>query len=157
MQEPGASYLSFRPKLIDYGITLTQATIPEGGSYLNVASRRMLLEPSVAGAVAKTFAESAQQPVITYLANTIAVGRKETPYSTITAIDFVAESPMGPFKATDGATIAALEDDEIVLNSWAAEDLTASTFERVRYVEIPRAENAAADLQVNLALDAAAP
>jgi ribonuclease HI len=40
---------------------------------------------------------------------------------------------------------------------WLEARRAAGAFERVRYVEIPRAENAAADLQVNLALDAAAP
>jgi probable phosphoglycerate mutase len=40
---------------------------------------------------------------------------------------------------------------------WLEARRVASGFERVRFVEIPRAENAAADLQVNLALDAAGP
>jgi ribonuclease HI len=39
---------------------------------------------------------------------------------------------------------------------WVEARRLASAFERVRFVEIPRTENAAADLQVNLALDAAA-
>ncbi|HEX2378442.1 MAG TPA: reverse transcriptase-like protein [Gaiellales bacterium] len=39
---------------------------------------------------------------------------------------------------------------------WIEARRVATAFERVRFVEIPRAENAAADLQVNLALDAAA-
>jgi probable phosphoglycerate mutase len=40
---------------------------------------------------------------------------------------------------------------------WLEARRVAAEFERVRFVEIPRAENAAADLQVNLALDAAGP
>ena len=40
---------------------------------------------------------------------------------------------------------------------WLEARRAAGAFVRVRYVEIPRGENAAADLQVNLALDAAAP
>jgi len=39
---------------------------------------------------------------------------------------------------------------------WMEARRVATAFERVRFVEIPRAENAAADFQVNLALDAAA-
>jgi ribonuclease HI len=39
---------------------------------------------------------------------------------------------------------------------WIEARRLVSAFERVRFVEIPRAENAAADLQVNLALDATA-
>jgi ribonuclease HI len=40
---------------------------------------------------------------------------------------------------------------------WLEARRAAGAFDDIRYVEIPRAENAAADLQVNLALDAAAP
>ena len=40
---------------------------------------------------------------------------------------------------------------------WLEARRVAAGFERVRYVEIPRAENGEADLQVNLALDAATP
>jgi ribonuclease HI len=40
---------------------------------------------------------------------------------------------------------------------WIEARRVASAFDSVRFVEVPRAENAAADLQVNLALDAAAP
>jgi ribonuclease H / adenosylcobalamin/alpha-ribazole phosphatase len=40
---------------------------------------------------------------------------------------------------------------------WLEARRVAAAFERVRFVEIPRSENAAADLQVNLALDAAGP
>jgi len=40
---------------------------------------------------------------------------------------------------------------------WLEARRVAAAFDRVRFVEIPRAENAAADLQVNLALDAAGP
>ena len=39
---------------------------------------------------------------------------------------------------------------------WIEARRVASAFDRVGFVEIPRAENAAADLQVNLALDASA-
>jgi ABC-type antimicrobial peptide transport system permease subunit len=41
-------------------------------------------------------------------------------------MDFAAEPPLGPFKSVSGETIAPLADDEIVLNSWAAEDLDAN-------------------------------
>ncbi len=51
------------------------------------------------------------RPVLTYLANTIAANGRETPYSMVAGID---ASPILP---TD------LEDGEIVLNSWEAEDL----------------------------------
>jgi ABC-type lipoprotein release transport system permease subunit len=113
-----------RPKLADYGIQIE----PHKLGYVQCTSNRMLLDPPVVAGAEKAFAADRPQALFTYLANTIAsepvIGEKrEIPYSTITAIDFVAEPPMGPFKSPDGQTIAKLKDDEIVLNSWAAEDL----------------------------------
>jgi putative ABC transport system permease protein len=65
------------------------------------------------------------QPAFTYLANTIAAGKQKIPYSTITAIDFSDQPPLGPFLSTDGKPIAPLKDDQIALNSWAADELNA--------------------------------
>jgi len=122
----------FHPQLGDYGLSLASVEIPGGaGTYLNVASKRMLLEPSVATAVAKTFPDAMRQPALTYLANTIAVKDKETPYSTITAIDLVGDSPLGPVLDLAGQPIAKLADDEIVLIDWAAEDLEAKPGDEV--------------------------
>ena len=61
--------------------------------------------------------------MFTYLANTIAGGGREIPYSTITAIDFTPQPPLGPFTMPEGQVIAPLADDEIALNTWAADDL----------------------------------
>jgi ABC-type lipoprotein release transport system permease subunit len=72
------------------------------------------------------------QPALTYLANVIAVGDREIPYSTVTATDFSAKEPLGPMLRTDGARLGPLADNQIVLNSWAAEDLQASVGDLVR-------------------------
>ncbi len=108
-----------RPTLADYGI---QIELHERG-YVQVTSNRMLLDPAAVTAVQKAFAAEHLQSVFTYLANAIAGGGHEIPYSTITAIDFTSEPPLGPFTTPDGKTIEPLTDDEIVLNTWAAEDL----------------------------------
>lgn len=50
------------------------------------------------------------QPVLTYLANSIRAGRREIPYSVVTALD---PAP------------APTQDDAIVLNEWAARELGA--------------------------------
>ncbi|MGA2797272.1 MAG: ABC transporter permease, partial [Thermoguttaceae bacterium] len=77
------------------------------------------------------------QPAFTYLANTIAdqpsVGarQKTIPYSTITAIDFAGHPPLGPFLSVDGIPLPPLKDDEIALNSWAADDLGAKPGDRI--------------------------
>ncbi len=110
---------ALRPTLADYGLQLDEH--PPG--YVQWTSNRMLLDPAVVTAIERDFAAERPQPVFTYLANTIAGGGHEIPYSTITAIDFSDTPPLGPFKTPDGQTIAPLADDEIALNTWAAEDL----------------------------------
>ena len=65
------------------------------------------------------------QPALTYLANSITLDGREVPYSTITAIDFQSEPPLGPFLSVDGAPVPKLADNEIALNDWAANKLKA--------------------------------
>ncbi len=74
------------------------------------------------------------QPVLTYLANTIRVGASEIPYSTVAAIDFAAEPPLGPFASPAGAALPPLADGEIALNTWAADDLGAKIGDQVELV-----------------------
>jgi len=113
------------PKLSDYGLSLTQTM----RGYIHLTSDRMLLEDPVETAVARLFPTGPAdppQPVLTYLANYILAGADDAakiPYSTITAIDFTDQPPLGPFSTPEGLTIAALADDEIVLNQWAFDDL----------------------------------
>ncbi len=110
---------AFHPTLADYGIQIE--THP--GGFVQCMSDRMLLEPAAVEALDKAFAADHPQAVFTYLANTIAGGGHEIPYSTITAIDFATQPPLGPFTTPEGETIEPLADDEIALNAWAAEDL----------------------------------
>jgi putative ABC transport system permease protein len=110
-----------RPRLTDFGITIE----PHKLGYVQLTTNRMLVEPVVTEAAEKAFAADKPQQLFTYLANTIALGDKQIPYSTITALDFQTEPPLGPFKNTQGKPIAALADDEIVLSTWAAENLGA--------------------------------
>ncbi len=110
---------SFHPELIDYGIEFSD----EPAGFVQVQSNRMLLDPPAVRAVLKTYADCQPQQVFTYLANTIAAAGHEIPYSTITAIDFRAEPPLGPFASPDGKPITELADNEIALNTWAADDL----------------------------------
>ena len=76
------------------------------------------------------------QAVLTYFANTIAGGRDADqpertgiPYSMISAIDFTEQFAL---KSTDGELIEPLDDDEIVLNSWAAKDRNLQPGDTVR-------------------------
>ncbi len=114
---------SVRPTLADYGLSLHKT---ERG-YFDLTSERMLLEPAVAAAAMKAFGAEGAQPVFTYLANYIMAGegRGKIPYSTIAAVDFSKEPPLGPLKNREGRAIGPLAIGEIVLNSWAADDLAA--------------------------------
>ncbi|MEX0977791.1 MAG: hypothetical protein WDZ48_03005, partial [Pirellulales bacterium] len=116
-----------RPTLADYGIQIE----PHKLGYVQLTGNRMLLEPIVVAAANKAFAADRAADVLTYLANTIRVGDREIPYSTITAIDFAADPPLGPFKTPDGKPVEPLQDDEIALNAWAAKDLGAKPGDEV--------------------------
>ncbi len=79
-----------------------------------------------------SFPQFSFQPAFTYLANTIACGSREIPYSTITAVDFADRPPLGPMLSVDGKPVAPLADGEIALNRWAAEDLQAKPSDTIR-------------------------
>jgi ABC-type antimicrobial peptide transport system permease subunit len=120
-----------RPKFADYGLSLSSVTIGEGdrvvSRYFSLSSDQMLLPPGIEEAAVRSQADKKVQPVLTYLANTIAGGNGRAdgiPYSTITAID--SDAGIGPLVDADGQPISGLADDEIVLNRWAADQLKVS-------------------------------
>ena len=122
-----------KPRLDDYGIRLQKT---ERG-YLDVTSDRMILDAGTEAALLDSLEDQRMkstrvQPALTYLANSIASGDREIPYSTITAIDFSSPPPLGPLLASDGKPIGPLAHDQIVLNAWAAEDLQVSVGDLVR-------------------------
>ena len=53
--------------------------------------------------------------LLVYLANTIAAGDKEIPYSVVAALDPSLKPPLGPFLPPG---VKQLADDEIVLADW---------------------------------------
>ena len=110
------------PKLADYGITIdaAQARLRAAHEQSDAGRadrrrwrRRRRLPPTARRRSSPTWRIRSR------------VGDKQIPYSTIAAIDFATEPPLGPFKNVGGETISPLADDEIVLNTWAAEDLGA--------------------------------
>ncbi|MBN2580068.1 MAG: ABC transporter permease [Pirellulales bacterium] len=152
-----------RPQLADYGLQCEKS--PRG--YFQITSSRMILPPREEKALLAALsplplgegqgvrAESSikgphpnplpkgegtnysVQPTLTYLANTLADGDRTIPYSTITAMDFTAAPPLGPFLDPAGNPVPPLKDNEIALNSWAAEDLHARVGDtiQVKYFE----------------------
>ena len=101
--------------LEDYGLSVEEVPLAKA---VEVRTTRIFFDRQVAAAIQQRF--PAAQPVITYLANTIAANGKETPYSMVTAVD-AAAAPFLPEKS-----------DGVVLNAWEAEDLGAKAGDEVR-------------------------
>jgi putative ABC transport system permease protein len=129
----GECYLTLepalQPRLIDFGIRVEKSN----RGYFHFISDRMLIEPSAAIAILDEFASDGAQPVLVYLANYIKATKdgKEAkiPYSTIAAADFSARPPLGPLTTNDGTKLTEIPDGQIVLNSWAADDMKAQGVE----------------------------
>ena len=125
-------------KLADLDLTLRQSD-----DHLSLESTRFLLQPGIVEA-AKRVARTKGIPlltVMTYLANDVAANGRNTPYSTITAVE--TGSPDAALKRIDGSAAPALADDEILLNQWAAEDLEAVVGDSVEvsyFVVTPKEE-----------------
>src|SRR5690606_2311530 len=117
-----------RPTLQDYGINVELITIGPAEKpvvrYINLSSNQMLLPPVVADAALAEFKNDGAQPAMTYLANWVRTGdgKAKIPYSTVTAID--STKTLGPLFRADGSPLV-LPIDQIVLNSWAADDMAA--------------------------------
>ena len=111
----------WQPGLADYGLRLRRSPL----GYWDVASNQMLVPPETERLLSAKLDGLAVQPALTYLANRIACGAREIPYSTVAAVDFSATPPLGPFRDAAGQSVAALREGQIALNRWAADDLQA--------------------------------
>ncbi|MEX2187154.1 MAG: ABC transporter permease, partial [Pirellulales bacterium] len=118
----------------DLGLTLKRVEQAHDGAavreYYDLTSDRMMLPAAVEHAAMAAWKPHQPQPVLAYLANWISAtdgaanGGKvaRIPYSVVAAVD--SSAPLGPLTTdAEGKVIAALADDEIVLNSWAYADL----------------------------------
>ncbi|MCL4192318.1 MAG: ABC transporter permease [Thermoguttaceae bacterium] len=117
-----------KPTPVDLGLRMEAAK----AGYFNITSQRMLIEPPLESALEKALEGADVQPAFTYLATAISRGEREVPYSTITAMDFAAAPPLGPMVTPEGEIIKPLEDNQIVLNAWAAERLRAKPGDAIR-------------------------
>ncbi len=136
------------PKFADYGLILKHArqafTDPETNvetvlfDYYSFSSDQMMLDEEKRDMAVQAYGDAVAQPVLTYLANDINVvdeaNAGETdegiPFSMVSAIDF--GSPFAPLDSATGKPIAALTENEIVLNSWAAENISAKVGDTIR-------------------------
>ena len=119
----------YQPTLADYGLSVLQHN-----DYLQLSAEGLVLPPKVVESANKAFAEDPPQPLVSYLANTLEVGDRKIPYSTVTGVD--SQSLIGPVTDNNGVPIT-LADDEIALNRWAADKLQAKLGDTVtlRYYE----------------------
>lgn len=114
------------PRLADYGLRLEKTT----RGYFNLTSEQMLLDRAAVAAARRAY--PAAQPALTYLANTIALAERTIPYSTVTALDPSTTPPLGPLVTTGGEALQQIGTGEIVLNTWAAEELKAKPGDMIR-------------------------
>ena len=108
--EEATARIRMSARLADYGLSLLDIPL---SAATEIRTDRIFIPTLIEEKLRALLPES--RPVLTYLANTIAANGKETPYSMVTGIDPAAV----PFLPDD------LAPDQIVLNSWEAEDLAA--------------------------------
>ena len=108
--------------------------IEELDGNLSIESQEFILKPSLIEAVESFAQQNGSQvlPVLTYLANGIHVGERHIPYSTVTGTD-TGPGAFGSLLLMDGTPAPQLVDREILLNSWAAEDLGAQIGDSVEF------------------------
>ncbi len=122
---------------VDLGLRLRVDTVH---GYVALESEAMLVAP-VAESAAREAASSMgvlASPIQTYLANEVRSlgGQDESPptqaipYSTVTAID-PASAAAAALTVTVGASATSLEPGRILLNQWAADDLSVRPGDRI--------------------------
>ncbi len=136
-----------QPTLADFGISLEEikASFSVGDesddqvawSSYQLTSDRMIWADVARTAVLNALRGEQPRQALTYLANTISKvdngqgvhdDRSGIPYSTVSALD---DAWLALLQTSDGTAVNDLGDDEIVLNSWAAENLAARLGEQI--------------------------
>ena len=100
---------------------------------LALQTDRIVLEIPLAEAAERAAAKAGliTVPILTYLANTIEVGERQTPYSTVTALDLSRPAIAKQLRLTSGEPAPVLTENEILINDWTAKDLGASPGDEV--------------------------
>lgn len=101
--------LTIQPQLADYGLSLEEVR----PGVWQLESSELVLSGVIESAVERAFADLPHVAGNTYLANTIRVGERTVPYSTVAGVsDAPGVSP-----------VEGLADDEIALTRWVPDDL----------------------------------
>ena len=96
--------------LEDYGLSAVDVLLSQS---TEIRSERVFIDEAIAAAIQASIPDT--QPLITYLANSLRVGGKDTPYSMVTAVSQSAAPFLG----------SGLQSGEVAITSWLAEDLGA--------------------------------
>jgi ABC-type antimicrobial peptide transport system permease subunit len=128
--------IAARLRLEDAGLSLNRVTLrdpqsPAGSpvfDYWNLSSDKLIFSPSVTSSIVAAFPTA--KPVVTYLANDIRIAGQKSgvPFSMVSAIEFDDDFKL---LSVSDFPIDALNDDEIVLNQWAAKDLNVGVGEEI--------------------------
>lgn len=124
------SGVPLEPKLEDLGLRMEPVSISESDEpfALQLTSRAMVLPDYAVQVINEQFAEKRPQEIVTYLANTMKIGKRQIPYSTITGVTSTKE--LGPLFDENGNPLP-IARNEIVLSDWAARDLDAKIGDEV--------------------------
>ncbi len=119
-------------------------------------SRELVLRPAVEEELRRVALATglAAQPVQSYLVNRIVAGERVLPYSVVAAVDPRTPAGWARLTSTAGQPLAPLDDDGVLLNTWAAEDLGAvpGTWVDLAYFEVGEREEIA-ERHVRLRVD----
>ena len=145
-QKNVATLLKNKATLEDFGLKLR---VLDNGRGLSIESNSRIINEHVASAVteaAKTMSLRTV-PVLSYLANSINLGERSTPYSLVTAVDDATLAEIA------NTTIQASQHPPIILNDWTARALNAKPGDAISlgyYVwhEDGRLETKKADFQL---------
>jgi putative ABC transport system permease protein len=102
--------------------------------YTSLSSDQLLLTDQVVKVAMKAYEAYEPQEVLTYLANGLKPSQslsEQIPFSMVAAIDLTERFQL--ISAISGQPIRSLKDDEIVINSWSAEDLIKTSGNRTDF------------------------
>jgi ABC-type antimicrobial peptide transport system permease subunit len=106
--------------------------------WISVGSRERILSDTLVRAVNRLITDEhlPSQHIMTYLANTIALGNKEIPYSVVAGMDYPVEPPLGPIVADPPERYPG--PHQVIVNQWTADKLGAKVGDEIRldYFEV---------------------
>lgn len=117
--------------LADIGLTVA----PDAdGHFVEVSSDEFVLRPALLDVVehAAAMLDAPTLRLQAYLANAMTVGERTVPYSMVLSLDPPSSPRLGRLSLATGATAPLLENDQILVNRWTADQLAADIGDGLR-------------------------